>query len=337
MARPSKPWFRASKDAWYITIDGKMVPLAVKGERNVKAAELAWHKLLAQAGTPKPDAPPLTVAEAVEAFLTDAESRVKPTTMDTYRMFLLPFVNVHGKRLATALTPTVAEAYSRKPSWSADTRASFLGVLVNAFRWNQKARLLLTNPLLGLQKPQKVSRGEAALLPEDGHAKLLAVAPSAFKLLLEVLHATGCRPGEAASITAQNFDPVAGLVRLTSHKTAHKTGRSRVIYLSPSVVALLLRQKEKYGTGPLLRNDAGRPWKKNTICKYIQRARDKAGVQAIAYGYRHTFATDALTNGVPDAQVAELLGHAGTAMLHRHYSHLGTKAEALRNALGRVR
>jgi hypothetical protein len=40
---------------------------------------------------------------------------------------------------------------------------------------------------------------------------------------------------------------------------------------------------------------------------------------------------------LPEAHVAELLGHSGTAMLHKHYSHLGTKAAALRAALGRVR
>jgi integrase len=54
-------------------------------------------------------------------------------------------------------------------------------------------------------------------------------------------------------------------------------------------------------------------------------------------GYRHTCATDALTNGVPDAQVAELLGHSGTAMLHRHYAHLVAKSRVLKEALNRVR
>jgi hypothetical protein len=56
-----------------------------------------------------------------------------------------------------------------------------------------------------------------------------------------------------------------------------------------------------------------------------------------ARGNRHAFATDALANGVPDVQVAELLGHSGTAMLHRHYAHLGARAKALRESLGRVR
>ena len=38
-----------------------------------------------------------------------------------------------------------------------------------------------------------------------------------------------------------------------------------------------------------------------------------------------------------DAQVSELLGHSGTAMLHKHYAHLTARSQALRDALGRVR
>ena len=67
-------------------------------------------------------------------------------------------------------------------------------------------------------------------------------------------------------------------------------------------------------------------------------ARTKAGLpHAIAYGMRHSFATDALTNGVPDATVAALLGHTNTGMLHKHYSHLTAQAGVLRNAASMVR
>ena len=70
----------------------------------------------------------------------------------------------------------------------------------------------------------------------------------------------------------------------------------------------------------------------------MEAMRKRAGVSGVfAYGYRHTFATDALAHGVPDAHVAELLGHSGTAMLHRHYSHLTARSQALRDALGKVR
>ena len=33
-----------------------------------------------------------------------------------------------------------------------------------------------------------------------------------------------------------------------------------------------------------------------------------------------------MSNGVPDVQIAELLGHSGTAMLHKHYAHLTARA-----------
>ena len=71
-------------------------------------------------------------------------------------------------------------------------------------------------------------------------------------------------------------------------------------------------------------------WQVNRLCREV-------GVKAIPYGYRHTFATDALAQGVPDAQVAQLLGHSSTAMLHKHYAHLGSKARAMADALKRVR
>ena len=47
--------------------------------------------------------------------------------------------------------------------------------------------------------------------------------------------------------------------------------------------------------------------------------------------------TTALEQGVPDTHVAELLGHASTAMIHRHYGHLAARSVVLRASLGRVR
>jgi putative NIF3 family GTP cyclohydrolase 1 type 2 len=50
------------------------------------------------------------------------------------------------------------------------------------------------------------------------------------------------------------------------------------------------------------------PRAKVTIDSRQRRLRVKAGVKhCIAYAYRHSFATDALAKGVPDAQVAALL------------------------------
>jgi integrase len=110
------------------------------------------------------------------------------------------------------------------------------------------------------------------------------------------------------------------------------------VYLPPEITALLQKQRERYPYGPLLRNSYGNPWTGDAIVKAMAKCRKRAGLLGkVAYGFRHSFATDALERGVPDAQVAELLGHSGTSMLHAHYSHLGARAKALREALSHVR
>jgi integrase len=338
MARPSKPWFRASKGTWYVTVDGRKVSLGVQGVENFKDAYEAWHRLMAgiKEETARPKSEP-TVGEVIGKFLGDCEGRVKPNTLRVYRGLLRPFCKKFGDTTTHDLLPMHAEGYARAQGWSDTTRNAFLGAVVTAFRWAVRARLLTQMPLTGLQRPPKASRGVESLVTPDVHARLVQEATPAFALFLRILYATGARPGEVAAITAENFDPKLGMVLLKEHKNAHK-GKSRTVHLTPETAALLSELVKKYLTGPLLRNTRGEPWSEKALVKAMIATRQRAGIcDAICYGYRHTFATDALANGVPDAQVAELLGHSGTAMLHRHYSHLTARSQVLQAALGRVR
>ena len=98
------------------------------------------------------------------------------------------------------------------------------------------------------------------------------------------------------------------------------------------------RRAKAKGSGLIFPNEKGERLTTQAIAHRLKKFCKRAGVRhLIPYGYRHTFATSALAAGVPDAQVAALLGHSGTAMLHRHYSHLTSQAQALRAALARVR
>ena len=107
--RNAHPWFYAAKNAWYVKDGKKKIAPGVKGAENKEEAIKAWDRLCASP-TPKPSAKSseaLTVAVILTAFLADAESRVKPTTMEFYRRFLLPFSDKHGKLSADALTPAL--------------------------------------------------------------------------------------------------------------------------------------------------------------------------------------------------------------------------------------
>jgi integrase len=280
----SRPWFYAGKNTWYVWLEGKKVSLGIRGKEAKADAMKEWHKLMAN-GKPKPKAEAPSVAEMVKAFLVDCEGRVKAITLRNYRDLLTPFSERFGKVKADRLTTQQAEAFSRKPEWSNSTRHDLLTTVATAFRWAERTGLLASNPLRHLRKPPKESRGDRALVSDDAHAKLYEAAPSYFKPLLRLLFLTGCRPGEAAAITVENFDESNGVVRLREHKTA-RHGKSRIIFLCAEAVALLLGQKAKHGDGFLLRNRYGLAYSKDAIVQMMASLRRKTGVQGTAYGYR---------------------------------------------------
>jgi integrase len=350
MPRPNAPWFRKSTNSWYSTIDGKKVPLGVRGKENRKPALIAFGELLAgrapslaalshpalpSHGAPSP-AGSLKVRELVDRFLAVAAVRLKPATVARYRYDAGVFAKSFGSTPAEQLTGDDFTRWAATLPVSDTSRAISLRSVRAVLGWAAKAKLIRENPARGVPLPKCRARAADVVINETDHAKMLAAATPGFRLVLRVLHATGCRPGEVAKITAENLDAANGVAVIRDHKT-DRTGKPRLVFLPPDLAAELAKLATWYGSGPLLRSRKGKPWNGRTITQAMRRLKRRAGVKCIAYGYRHSFATDALANGVPEAHVAELLGHSGTAMLHKHYSHLGTKAAALRAALGRVR
>lgn len=279
----------------------------------------------------------ITVREWSKDFLADAGRRLKPNTLNWYRRSLTDFATDFDRRNLADLTPQEIENWVRKHTgWGLTTQAHVLSILDIAFRRAHRRGWIPRNPLASITKPTRRSRGETAVITAEEHSQLLASASSAFRKVLQVLHATGARPSEVSAITAENFDEDAGVVRLLDHKLAHR-GKKRTLYLTPQVIELLKQERGKFVTGPLLRNQRGNRWKKDAIVLAMRRLRKRTGIKATAYFYRHTLATDALANGVPEAHVAELLGHSSTQILHRVYSHLGTKSKLMGDSLRRVR
>jgi integrase len=353
MARQTDgPWFRASKETWYATVDGKSVSLSVKGDTNRAEAFKAWHRLMAGLPTtpteppqtvvkprqkPEESKPRATVQGVIDAFLTDGEGRMTAGCLRNYRIYLNGFAANHGERQADCITPTEAEAYARKGEWSDTYRANFLNCLRTLYRWAVRQGLVAVNPVEHVRKPTKKSRGVSAVISETEHRRLLAVSNELMRDYLTVLWLTGARPGEVAGLTAEQVRSATnGVIPLYEHKTAHK-GKARFLILTEEALSILKRRAETVDSGLLF---AGRDGEltAQAIGSRMRTLCNRAGIRRLTvYGYRHGFATDALANGVPDATVAALLGHSSTAMLHKHYSHLTARADVLRKAIGQVR
>jgi integrase len=332
------PWFRTSKDTWYATLEGQSVSLGIRGRKNRKAAQEAWHRLMANGPKPGPKPAIPTVGELIQAYLTQQESRVKAETLRWLKRWLVPFQARHGKRPADSIAPHELESFANRPEWKANTRIHAVRTVHGAFRWAVRKRLLAADPLIGVEVPPSESRGVEHVISHEEHTMLVEHAWPEFRPFLQALWLTGARPGEVAGLTCEMLATgIGGIVVLAHHKTKHK-GKHRAIYLSDEAQSLFSLQAVRWQKGLLFRNRYGRKWTADAIGKAMRATCERAKLPPKhSYGYRHGYATQALANGIPDAVVAALLGHTGTQMLHKHYSHLTSRADVLRQAAAKVR
>jgi len=341
MPRVNRPWYRRSRRMWYVNVNGRQTPLGITDPDAQDAAEQAFRRLVESVAARIKNAPQTaqeeerTVRQAVASFLADRRGRVAAETLRGYRLALeTHLVPAFGDRRAGTLTAVELERWADRPGWSSSTRNGYLGAVQTFLKW-------CGHPL-ALRRPPKESRGADAVLSDDQFAAVLAALPDRvrggrgdLKALLTVLRETGARPQEVAGLTAEAVDWDAGCARLAHHKTRHR-GKARVVYFPAAALAVLEAQRAKYRTGALFRTKYGRPYRQKYVIRELLAVSERVGFRVIAYAQRHTFATKALAAGVPDAVVAELLGHTGTAMVAKHYGHLNQRSRELREAVEKV-
>jgi hypothetical protein len=95
MSRPSKPWYRKDRDAWYVCVRGKPIKLC-PGKMNRKEA---YRKFL-ELDTKDPDTVTerCTGANVVIKFLGHARANLKPLTHEGYDLLLTPSAGTSAAR-----------------------------------------------------------------------------------------------------------------------------------------------------------------------------------------------------------------------------------------------
>jgi len=278
-----------------------------------------------------------TIYDLVNQFLLAKDGEVCSGTLQGYAKHLAVFAKAYGTRQAESITSDEAEDVSKKAGWSSTYRADFLGTVVCMYRWGVRQRLLNQSPVEGVRKPPRASRGAKCVISEADHNKLMRSADDDFRDYLILLWNTGARPSEIASLTAEQVNAsIDGAVPLENHKLAHK-GKPRFLILHGEALEVATKRAKEVNSGLIFRGNNGLLTAR-AIAGRMSRLCERAGTRPInAYSFRHTFATQALVNGLPDAQVSALLGHSDTSMLHKHYSHLTSQTRALKDAIAKVR
>lgn len=307
MGRQSKPWWKASHEAWYCTIQGKKHRLGT----DKKEADREFHRLMVLGG--RAQGSTLTVDELIKLFLVDAEPRVREATFAVYRVWLERFGRHAGGMKAANLKPFMVTTWMRgQKTWGGNTRSLAITILKIWSRWCKRAGYLDANPLEDLQGHQITRRPT----PEPGALEAIegAVLSRRFAELWAVALATGCRPGELRTLEASRIDLARRIMTVDG-----KTG-PRITAFPEAVQDLLERLCSDHPAGPIFLNSRGKPWSRTALVHHMHEVKRRAGIKGVVmYHARGDFATRAAKHNSL-AVVARLLGHrdsGSTAM--RHY------------------
>lgn len=181
---------------------------------------------------------------------------------------------------------------------------------------------LLDSPKLARKLPEVLSRSEVtALLARPTMTDRLGFRD---RTMLELLYACGLRVSELVSLTAPDFDPQAGLLRVLG-----KGSKERYVPLHDSAVSFLMAFLRQWRPlfGPkvdtIFLNRSGLGLSRQGVWKLLRRYALEAGINrpVSPHTLRHSFATHLLEGGADLRTVQILLGHSDI-MATEIYTHV---------------
>jgi integrase/recombinase XerC len=348
MARPARPWYRAERDAWYVTIGGKKILLA-RGKDARREAEAAFHRVKAAEAEPNrlgggPAAPAVVVGEIGARFLADCRERVALGTLTAgtrrdYVRRLQDFLRAFGAAPVSGLRSRAVLAWvEAQTRWGPTSRHDVVTSIKTMLTWAVENELIATNPLAGLKKPRRSRRRPHVMSGAEVEAFFAAIVSKDFHDMMRFCFLTGCRPFEARRLSSEHIDRTTWVARFRG-KNSWKTQALRVLPLPAVAREIVARRLEAQGAGPVFRNEDGSAWTRSAVNDQVRRMRARCaalGKGATPGALRHLFATDGLAKGQPPAVLAKFLD-TSISMFDRTYSRLEDRVEDLRAAAEAVR
>ncbi len=158
-------------------------------------------------------------------------------------------------------------------------------------------------------------------LSEAECRRLLNACPENFGRLVRGALVTGCRYGELGRAEVRDFNTDAGTLLVRESKG----GKPRWVPLDDEGRAFLeLITAGRPGNETLFLRADGMPWGRSHQKRPLVEACTAARIEPAAnfHALRHTWASHRVMKGAPLIVVAQVLGHADTRMVEKHYGHL---------------
>ena len=307
-------------------------------------------------GRPGASSGNLTLAQLAERWIDTAVVARHPvgsSMWETYRYIvdhqIYPRLGSNLVRRLTAedvdyaLRAIAADGYSR--STVRRTRNTLSQIL----RWGVRRRICTWDPAALAELPPatvydqakpKVTRVPRALHADEVRKLLYACGSEDDRALVLVAVSTALRPGELTALHWEDVDLDHGSVhvhRAWKGRDAHRrigepktTSSVRRIALSVRAREALLAMRNRRFDKPqpvewadlVFTSTTGTPIHPANLRRLVREAATKAGIGHIApYDLRHTGASLLSDAGVPNHELADLLGHTTTRMVEIHYRH----------------
>jgi integrase len=276
-----------------------------------------------------------TVADVYDWYDKNAPDRanVGPAAVERRRLRKRFAAWMQDKPLAAAAPYQLLEFINDHAGENCWTRKRWNTTLQAPLNFACKLGLIEWNPFKGLTFPQGKNGRDWT---DDEYRKLMRGAPAYVRRFLVMLRFSGMRPGEVRKLEWKHLASADGLIILTEHKTAYRTGKPRIIPLNHVTTKLLawIRLNTIYSRRHVFLNSHFLPWSRCAITKQIRKIREEVGIpnDVKCHGGRHMFCTRAIMNGVDVATLAELVGHNSIETTQR-YVHLAEKGPHLKGAM----
>lgn len=295
------------------------------------------------------------LGEFLEEWLAGQSSRLKETTLESYRIVVLRVTRRIGKVKLQALTPLALERFYRDLLETGGSRGGPLAtktvrnthtVLRKALADAERLGLIMRNPAATARPPSVQTKEQRTWSSDEVRDFFEHIRDDRLFGLYMLLATTGMRRGEALGLRWRDLDLDAaelhvvqtlGLVRKELVFSTPKTKRSRrQVYLDDGTVRVLRahrakQREERLAAGPewgadhdlVFCDEFGSPLNPESISTDFRRKVRKGMLADIRlHDLRHTYATIALKSGVHPKVVSERLGHATVGITLDLYSHV---------------
>ena len=330
---------RKRNDRYYVCItwkcpDGKVERFERTSPIQTKRGAEEYERQMRQSlldGTfnrPEPKVVP-TVEQYSERFLdiyctahsnSEAEKECKRRNFRLYINPVFGHLPIDQVRTADDLKARMANK-----GLSSKTINNTIGTLRTMLRWAEEEGEVMAAPRI---KALKMEPPAPDFLTFTETEMLLAAAQYNREWHAMIFFAlrTGVRFGELTELRWSDIDWVNNQVTVSrawarGGVRPPKSGKPRIIPLSPETVVLLRGIRHTHGELVFCKPDGGRHIHRRCDVA-IKRICKKAGLRSIGWHtLRHTFASHLVMRGAPLLSVQQLLGHS-TIMMTQRYAHL---------------